>query len=78
MSSVDFYIYLKRCGFGFDYLSVKYTLFLFPRFGNEAKGYVQFCHSTRNTSRDRWKVKNGSIVMETECFNTGMQREAKK
>ena len=50
---------------------MKYLLkFIFPflRSGVEAKGGVEFCHSTRNASRIRQKA-----VWGTECLNTHTQ-----
>ena len=61
-----------RCDCKTDWLWVrspleemKYLLkFIFPflRSGVEVKRGVEFCHSTRNTSRIRQKVGNGSVL----------------
>ena len=58
------YVTVNATGFGcrFSLEEMKYLfkiIFLLLRSGVEAKRGVEFCHSTRNASRIRPKVRNG-------------------
>ena len=58
----------------FRFVIMKYFIFSFPRSGNKAKHGVEFRHLTPNfATKIRQKVRNGNVLMKTECLNTGSQ-----
>ena len=69
--------------FRFPLGGMKYLIHLFPLVTR--KSGIEFCYSTRNASRLRWKVEIRCVFMATECLNTrfpdsaicGIKREAK-
>ena len=63
------FLYLSRTELIDPFGRIKYFIFSFPRSTNEAKRGVKFCHSTRNVSRIRCKVGNGSVLMGTGYLN---------
>ena len=61
-------------------METKYLIFSFLHCSNEARRVSKCYHLTRNASRIRPKVGNGSVLMGTECLNLRfyIQREAQK
>ena len=55
------------CGFDFHSRKMKYLIFSFSRFGNEAKRCTEFRYSTRNAFKIRRKVENETLW---ECLIT--------
>ena len=61
---------VRRLWVLFPLEKIKYLMFSFTRFSNDAKYGVDLSHPTGNISRIQWKVGNRGILMGMECLYT--------